>query len=488
MLTLNALFSVNESANQLADAGMAAVPVPGSPLDQLTQLCMPLETIGGQRRSDMLDCDVPADLVNCSKYKDLGGNYLHDDAMENFVSLASVIVAKNLDMARNRANPMIKEVVDSAVGYADAKAMSTLSPMNVMVEYYPLPYNCPILGELVSRYSDIPNNDMKLTVIFQPMAAGEIRKNAVTGISRLDEDVMSWLENVSDETVEGIYNDVFGERAKTLNDVMTTLATRPACSLLVFLLARRFKDNIPDGLNIDLGSYKEYVTTLMGQAGRVVASVIRLRADNDRADYMVKSFPDYVDSYLGVPSGQIKVNADVYNRWTKAGGVPEALFGAIHAGETSLNYTKLLGESDRFVEIWRRATALMKTRVEFDRFNHFLEGLRQALLNQVGTMDASLRVFTDQAYKERITDHLARVKEGGVDAPWHVARKLVCRVFFPHTEAEAVLLAIATQVKLNPDMELREAALLATVDIVTTWVAKQFNIQSVAMTPAAMAA
>lgn len=479
MIRQHTLFAVHESAQQLTGASMTLEPIPTSPLAELSGLCKPAEIVG-LGPSKLADATTGyLDICNLSMAKDIAGNVPHDQAMERYVSLASKVIEGNLNLARNIVNPIIKKVVEDATAYADSKTRSRMSPMNVVPYHYPEPYNSPILAELVSRYGDVFNNDMKLTIVFPPMAAGQIREMAKTGISRLDGDISNWLSECSDEFVEGVYNNVFGDRSPTLTSALSDVASRPAVALLVFLLARRFMDDIPDGINSPLNAYKEYMSGLMSQSGRQVVNAIRRREDNDRLNAMVIKAPRRNDSPFETAEGNVVVNADVYRRWLKEGGNPEVIFGAIHLGNDDLNFQALLDGKDKYLVAWQRALALLKTKTDFERFNHFLEGMRQAMLTQIAELDDDIRAVTDQAYKERLTEHLARVKEGGVDEPWAIARKLVCRVLFPHTDAEKILWAIATQCKNNPELDVREAALLATIEIVALWVADQFKVEKV---------
>ncbi len=57
-------------------------------------------------------------------------------------------------------------------------------------------------------------------------------------------------------------------------------------------------------------------------------------------------------------------------------------------------------------------------------------------------------------------------------------RKLVCNAIFPHTNALQILEAIDAVCHENPKIEVREAALLATIEIVATWVAKLCRVET----------
>lgn len=475
MIHNQSLSAVMTSAQALTDSKVVLEAVPGSPLADMVYHCAPLEAFGVAGAAVVGD-DIEA-ISGRSMYKDLNGAYPHDDCMAEFVEIASRVIEGNFNLTKNVVNPMIIKVVEDATSYADARARSAISPMNIVPIYYPAPYNNQALREVVSRYEQAPSRELKLELVFPAMSAEKIREMVKTGIPTLDADIATWIGALSDSEIESTYNAVFGDREQSLPAALADRILRPGKALLVFLLARHFYDEIPEGLNISLSDYKVYMSALAEQSGQQVAAAFRMRQDNDRRNQLLLSTPYRGEA--GLPVGDVLVNGDVYGRWLKEGGVPESIFGAIHGNADDRSYKSLIDNASTYVETWTRAFKINKARVEFDRFNHFLEGMRQALLSQLAQLPKDYRnTPEDRVYKERITEHLVKVKEGGVDEPWAIARKLVCRVFFSHTEAERVSWAIANVCKKNPEMPVREAALLAAVEIVPEWIAQQFTVKN----------
>lgn len=56
-------------------------------------------------------------------------------------------------------------------------------------------------------------------------------------------------------------------------------------------------------------------------------------------------------------------------------------------------------------------------------------------------------------------------------------RRLVCEVLYAHTNARMVLDAMDTAEMENPEMNARECALLACIDLVARWMAAQINVK-----------
>ena len=52
----------------------------------------------------------------------------------------------------------------------------------------------------------------------------------------------------------------------------------------------------------------------------------------------------------------------------------------------------------------------------------------------------------------------------------------MCKVFFPHTQALRILSDIDAHAQNNPSLSPREAATLATIDLVCEWAASQIDV------------
>jgi hypothetical protein len=481
MLKQNSLSAGYSTAEQLAANSLMLQAIDDTPLAALIQACVPVENYGLTIKTNG-DFEAPdSSIVANSQVKDLAGNVPHDMCMDEYTKLISKAVSLNLDYAKNRVNPMIKEVVDSASEYADGLAQGSLSPMNVTPYYYPDVFNNPILAEMVSKYADVAVNNVQLSMILPKFDVDALKAMALTGIGRMDDDVKTFLDGLTDEQIEKTYLNVFGSGSGVdQGKLLDRLSPRPRSAwscLLVFLLANRLYSDIPSGVNADLGTYRAYIASIMSQAGRAVASSMRQRGDNFKSNFLVLDKP-YLMGEGNIPEGDVIVNGDVYDKWLKEGGSPETLFGAATNGG-SMAYPDLLARKEQYTADWKRKYDLMRTTAQFNRFNYFLDGMRKAVLNQIAMLDPGLRNTSDNVYKARLTEHLKKVKDSGVGDPWHVARKLVCRVFFPAMNVEMILCAIDAQEKANPMMEPREAALLATIEIVAKWIASLFTVEYV---------
>ena len=59
---------------------------------------------------------------------------------------------------------------------------------------------------------------------------------------------------------------------------------------------------------------------------------------------------------------------------------------------------------------------------------------------------------------------------------YEYVRVIICKVFFPQTEALRILTEIDAHAANNPALTPREAATLTTIDLVCGWVASQIDV------------
>jgi hypothetical protein len=77
---------------------------------------------------------------------------------------------------------------------------------------------------------------------------------------------------------------------------------------------------------------------------------------------------------------------------------------------------------------------------------------------------------------------MTRVKPKHLEDIFGISTKLVCRVLFADTDIERILDGIEVAAKNHPELDMREAALLAVNDFVVDWLCKLIVPEHVAGT------
>ncbi len=387
----------------------------------------------------------------------------HTEQMAESVQMLARAISSTLDLAQNTVNPAIDRVVKSTTAAID-EAMAKASNILEIVQDRPDPiFDSIYLQEAVARYANSVR-DINLRGFGLP--AGDIAARLTTGHAGMDEQLSEFIGRVGLDFATAVWNDTFGTPPARSTD----LFARPSqanVAVLVFFYAAKVSVEIPEGLNIELSEWRAYTTGLMAAAGSAIVYGNDERDRRRKSGPMVMSCPRDPE-----PVGQIVVDGDKYAAWLGAGGSPELIFATAY-GDKNFDPVKMLDNAPKLTEDWGKIFGMYQNKLAYVRFDAMISGLRAALTSEINALENDALKGSLGAYHDRLREMLPRVKQRGLEELWDTARKLVCRVIYPHTDAEALLLAIDEQAKIHGDKPVRELALYATIEIVARWLTDQ---------------
>jgi len=417
--------------------------------------------------------DAAGQLQTGSMFADPSGKVQHDLVMEEAVQAVSRAIGFNLSLARNTVNPIVKQVRDDIVDQLSARQSAGLSPLAVVPFQYPALWNSPVLVEYVARYGEQVPADVTLS-IGGLAVPGDLKGALLTGGDRFDAEITQFANQVGDGAIAAMWDALFGTGgSRQLSEVLAYRLDNLNAPVLAFLLANRAEREIPEGVNADAMTWKLHCTAIAARAGNAIVRNLKLRGDDSRMKRLVLRAPVGDE-----PEGDIIVNGDVYNQWLNDGGTPEVLFGALYA-KADLFYNSLLQNAETYRQSWKNAYRLLQNRAAGQRFGDLVAATNAAMSKAINELDDNLLVEDRGALHARLAERLQRVQPRDLDDLYYLARKSVCRVMFPHTDAEGILNEIDVVAKANPDMDLREVALLATIDFTAKWLAKLVTVVQV---------
>lgn len=480
MLRNTSIDAVIPLTTKLTNANALVEAMPQTPLHEAVAACYhPTLDANSQftRVDDLSIFMVRERLLDGSNSKDLSGTVPHNVVMGKMVEVVAKTVQGNLQFARNVVNPLVKEVVndvDKAVTDANVSSVKLLS---VVPAFYHDIWNSPVLESMVSPYGDAAVKAFKSLNIHPAMTPEESVELLSAGNARFDKEVADWAGKLGADKVADIYATYFSTTGRG-DSQMIELIGNPAnreTVLAIHLFARKLKTKVLDGIDMDIGDYREEMTTIVEQTGRALVRAMERRAREARQKSLVVAMPEVRPEYVTAENGQIIVNGDTYNEWLAAGGTPEILFGA-YLSEGGYGYQELLDKGKEYADIWIRQSKLLQARFEADVAGVKIRALRDAVARQINAIKDEDLVVARAVLHTRLTEHLDSINNGRLNDLPGLSRWLLCNVMFAHTDAEKILVAIDDVSRANPEMDMREAALHATIQFVTAWVAKLFKV------------
>lgn len=473
MLSQSSLNAAYPLAEALAVKGWALKPVAETPLAQLINASLAqAETVEGVGETQLdASPSFNAMLVDSSMQSGPDGKVLHDEIMSTSVKAISNVIAGNLTLARSIVNPMIKRVFDASQEYIANRTTSSLTPMSVVPFQYKQIWSSPILRELVSRYSETSAIDPQLQPI-GAVPASDLADTVLTGVGRFDEEVKLFLASGAGDRLAVIWERLFGaQAARTLSEALPPSRIAVDDVLVAFLLARRVQEEIPDGVSMDVASWRAYVSMIQAQTGRQVIRILERRELDQRNLNLVISATNAVE-------GEIIVVGDNYTRWLEEGGSPEVLFGSA-LSDRRFGYRELLDQAPQYLRVWKTEYTLRQSKIATDKFNFLIAGVGQSMTDLINELPEDELTCARPVLHERLKERLKSIKPKHLEDIYSVARKAVCRVIFPHTDVERLLDAIDAAAKQYPELDIREQALMGTISFVTSWVCKLFTVEVV---------
>lgn len=456
----------------LAAKGIQLNPVNETPIAVLTDLSTTQLKLdesaraleGGFERPDLItSLESGADAVT-------PGTELspHSVQMEESVKMLERALNNTLDLTQNTVNPMIDRVVKKIGEAMDAAVQAAQSPLEI-IQVRPDPiFDSIYLQESTSRYVNQPR-DIRLQSLGLP--ASDIAERLSTGHAGMDEQVQEFLGRVGVEFAASVWDRLFNAAPASSMDVFARPSQEKEAVLAYFFAAKGLVD-VPDGLNMDLGAWKAYCAEILAAAGASIVAGYDERAAQRRFGRLVLACPPEVE-----PVGRITVDGDKYADFLAQGGCPELIFAAAY-GDRDFTVEKLLAKADVLKANWSNIVGMFQNAVAFQRFDAMVSGMKAALTAEINSIPDDQLVGERAAYHERLRERATHAKQRDLNDLWHFTRKAVCRVIYPHTDAEALLLAIDEQSKIHPEKPVRELALYATIELVARWLVDQLVPQS----------
>ena len=393
----------------------------------------------------------------------------HTVQMDESVEMVSRAISNTLDLAQNVVNPMIDRVVKKIGEAMDEAVQAAQSPLEIYQQRPDPIFDSVYLQESTSRYANQPR-DIQLQSLGLP--ATDIAERLQTGHAGMDEQVSEFLGRVGLDFAVSVWDRLFNSAPASSMDVFARPSQEKEAVFAYFFAAKGLVD-VPEGLNMDLGAWKAYCSSILAAAGASICGGYEERAAQRRFGRLVLACPSETQ-----PIGRIVVDGDKYADFLAQGGTPELIFATAY-GDRKFDAAEMLAKAEMLKDNWSKVLGMFQSAVAFKRFDAMVSGMKAAVTTEINAIPDD-QLFGDRAsYHERLRDRCQHAKQRDLEDLWHFARKAVCRVIFPQTDAEALLLQIDEQSKIHPDKPVRELALYATIEIVARWLVEQLVPESI---------
>lgn len=453
-------------ASSLADQRVELGTVPNTSVDELTRMSTSVlemqESIHPATRMNVTMLSLSDALEAGASATTDEVQYPHGSSLARDAEKAGRVLGAMLDLTQNKVTPMIGRVVEGINKTVTERLQGMDSPLTLIERKDDPMLSSHYLQENVARYAGYPTG-MRLQNFGLAGAAWEL---AGTGHTGMDGEIIEFVNRVGAEKISWVSNALFNGGANSSSEVYG-LTDQFENSVIAYFLAIQGLTNVPEGLNCSLEEWNSYCSQIVSTAGAAIAYVMGRRDHNNSKGLLVISSP-----VPGSAIGTIEVNSARYADYLANGGTVEALYGSFYErGNFEPGY--LIANQERLTKDWSNNLALWKTQLVSDRLDAMIAATSSVLSAEINAIPEEELIGDRESYHARLRERLTHAKARDFDNLYHFARKAVCRVIFPHTDAEVLLLSVEQQEKIYPGTPVRVLALRAALDLMGAWLAEQ---------------
>lgn len=472
MLTNKSVVSAINLAEELDKRNISLTAIPNSPLERLLQL---------SNLSDITNSIVPMTeyTPNVDQIVLDSNTPGHAEELISFGEDIATQVSNHLDFAKNKVKPAIEELVESLKQrYKDIND-SIKVDLDIEIFDLPEPMREVSFEQDISKYDNVMNIPVSFTLNYD---GGTITDDASilelikTGENVLDASIETWVIRLGNGYLGNIFESII-DASKT--PIQTLIESDVNAALFTFLLANKLYNNPISGFIDELDNFNRKVADLRNQSALKILGAYNTHRLNIATGNLIKNYS----------ANKVIVFGDTYRPWIEAGGDVKAIFGSTLLNDVKTRVSEINEISSELISNWTKRTQFKLSAIRSQEFISKKEAFVFALDKLVNdnfvefyghlVPEGTTPTRDIPEYKEYVRlseEFISKIKESDMNNIWNLCTLVVCDCIFYYTSAHDILENINEVMKNNPEMEIREATLLATTQYVVDYVCAQYQI------------
>lgn len=481
MITSSAIHSVRPLVETLHKNGKVVQIADGTPLDGLvTTLWRNISNAKNVRiDGELVDTEATSldeSIRKAGAEKNQAGICEYSDCKASVVAMLVKSVTTMMNNARNVVNPLIVDMVAKVEGDYAQRVRDTAIPLSILPNTFNKFWDNPNIRGALANYETASAKPVSLGGF--PVMADEslLWEKIKPGSARLEADMKQYLDDMPEGFLLKVYSMLFSGQNEDLVETSSHISgmlNERNIALTGFLIAQALVAKDPlEGTTVDLTTYRAKLNNYIVELGRQSERYLQRRQREIDSGIMVQKVP-HVEVAAGMIPAAIQVNGTVYNNWLSKGGSPEILLGAICL-DRETRPEVLLEKGELYAKTWERNVRLFESYYKARKHGHVVEIVRNRMIALVHELDGKEELPAPApAVIDRIMNIIRNCPQAVVADVPRLITKLICDGIYPHTRAGDVLATIESICETNPDMDVREAALYAAIDLVADFMAEQ---------------
>jgi len=401
----------------------------------------------------------------------------HDLVIQNYTDDLRQAVLSHIQFARNIVKPVVIDFAERLQQHLQNTMVPTAEDQfTVTVFEVPEPLSDIVFTESLNRYRNTPLHPPQAKMQLKAFGDESLLPYLLTGEDEVDRQIADWYGRTQKDNYTEMFLDVTNP---TIVVQPVSLARQVNRWLFSYLLSNALynkADMFDDTTSLSLSTHKSVAANYRDYSGAMLVKALDHLAMLNKNNVLV------MEALASVKS--ITVNGDVYRAWLADGGCTEVLFALLitnapykTAAQIQPHLERLNREWTSYKLFWsnsqsNRRLSIVKesARLIFrETMTHLSEDEQEYVKTHndyMGNVDRLLSKFTENLKLSDLNDIYA------------LALKLVCNCRFYYTDAECILSEIEEISKQNPDIDVREAALIATIHYLVDFMCDQLLLTS----------
>ena len=482
MIQKESILSAIGLATHFADQGMVVVAKPSTLLSELVartnaDILAPIENDDGYT--------IFADSIEHITTGALDNPTLHDKYSDETIEAISSAVRNHISFAKNIVKPIIVDVAEGTAEYLrNFRYPQAADQFAVNIVDVPELLEDSSFADSLSKYdSKLPMKPEAVPSLGKKTSE-EILTLMLMGDKDADAAITAWYTRLGGDWFVNLWENLFRDnqpdRAILKNVYYDEilgfdLFERADYALALYLLGDKLFDNVDESAaGLNLIAYQNIIAQTRDFGGAILANTVE----------RVKSFE--ATKIMVIQNNQVthaaKVFGKVYRAWLETGGCAEVILGAIVSGRNLTTTYSVDEVKQSLLETWKTHSAFFIAAESNKRFDYFKEAIKQKFNEVMANLTETEQEYISTApnYQQvvmvKLEEELNKLRPQDADDMYVAALKLVCRARFYYTQAEAILGDMVEAAKVNPNVDVREAALISTTNYVIDFVAAQMSV------------
>lgn len=300
-----------------------------------------------------------------------------------------------------------------------------------------------------------------------------------TGRANIDKAIQQTVSQYADNFLEniwyGLFNSAMGHTSPyTLQNLnVIPSGERLAVTYIGYLMAQRLYENVPDDAVGNLSTFQSNVSNLRDHLLSLAGVALRQRHAQITDKVVVLSYNQQTRTVV--------VNGPIFREWLEQGGSSDIVLGALLSGGMAYTVQDLNTQGEKFNNQWIGYCSFHNAeydvrRVQFMR-SIYLVAMTESMSEIQGFEEGYRKEHPAHAEKvlTEVQNYVAAQSLDSLNDISKTSLELIAGIRFGYTPAKMILDSIDRTMKTTPDVDVREAALVASCSYVAKYLATQIT-------------